>query len=157
MLERYGYPIFVIAACLVVIAHRVVKVRRKFKLPESGLAVHGPPEPKPESVVLHESRDERGSRALWAARHRDGRLVIYGQHLGSTVGEHFGAKFNEYEYGYTVAAGEVPALVQALKGEPGSDPIELLRQHLSEPKAYLHLLVGDNGVVPAEFWSRVGD
>jgi hypothetical protein len=156
MLERYGYPILVIAACLAVIANRVMKARRRLRKLEPHLPAYGPTEPKPESVVLHESRDESGSRALWAARHRDGRLVIYGQHLGSTVGEHFGKKFTEYEYGYTVAANDVPALVAALKGQLDSDPIELIRRYLSEPKAFIHLLVGDNGIVPAEFWSRVG-
>jgi hypothetical protein len=157
MLERYVYPTLTFAVCFVVIADGLKKIRRKFKKPEPYLPIYGPREPKPDSVVLHESRDESGSHAVWAARHRDGRLVIYGQHLGSTVSEHFGATFTEYEYGYTVGAGDVPALVTALKGEPGSDPIELLCRYMSDPKALLHLIVGDNGIVPAGFWSRVGD
>jgi hypothetical protein len=157
MLERYVYPILVIVVCLIVTGGGIKEVRKKFKKPEPYLPTYGPPEPKPESVVLQESRDDKGSHAVWAAHHRDGRLVIYGQDLGSTVSEHFGTTFTEYEYGYTVAAGDVPALVTALNGAPDSDPIELLRHHMSDPKALLHLVVGDNGVVPAEFWSRVGD
>jgi hypothetical protein len=42
----------------------------------------------------------------------------------------------EYEYFYTVAAEDVPALVVALGGQPGTDVIDLLVQHYCGDASY---------------------
>ncbi|MGV1004471.1 MAG: hypothetical protein ACOYEV_06810 [Candidatus Nanopelagicales bacterium] len=56
----------------------------------------------------------------------DGSLRFSGQDLGPTV-----SYDGEYEYWYSLAAEDVPALVIALGGEPGTDIIDLLESRWS--------------------------
>jgi hypothetical protein len=42
----------------------------------------------------------------------------------------------EYEYFYTVAAKDVPALIVALGGQPGADVIDLLAQNYCGDASY---------------------
>ena len=67
--------------------------------------------------------DERTSYFLDATLEDDGSLTLSGQNLGP------GASWDgEYEYWYHVEAKDVPALVVALGGEPGTDIVELLQR-----------------------------
>ena len=42
----------------------------------------------------------------------------------------------EYEYFYTIAVEDVPALVVALGGQPGTDVIDFLTQHYRGDASY---------------------
>jgi hypothetical protein len=65
---------------------------------------------------------------------RDGTLEIAGQDFGPvTKGV---SSDGEYEWFYTVAAKDVPALVLALGGKQGTDVIDLLAQRWSGDAAY---------------------
>jgi hypothetical protein len=86
----------------------------------------------------------------------DGSLRLEGQDLGASVAV-FGEGLTEYEWSWTVAAGDVPRIAQLLGGSPGTDPIPLLRSWIKDSKGRdpgQHLR--DLGV-QLEFWSRVGD
>ena len=107
-------------------------------------------------VELWQGRDHNGTRSIWAVLLADGRLKIEGQDLGPGVAI-FGEGFSEYEWDWTVAAADVPRLVEILEGSEDDDPLDLLvgwsrdsggrdpGQHLK--RAGMEL----------EFWSRVGD
>ena len=87
------------------------------------------------SVSLQNEHREDGSWLnLDASLQRDGSLRISGQDLGPvTKGI---SPDGEYEYFYTVAAEDVPALVVALGGQPGIDVLDLLEQRWSGDDSY---------------------
>ena len=108
-----------------------------------------------DPVSLFRSRDDRGTRSLWATRMGDGRLKIEGQDLGPSVAV-FGEDFSEYEWDWIVAAADVPHIAEMLGRTPGSDPIAALRSWTSaangrDPGQQLK----DAGL-QLEFWSRIG-
>lgn len=98
---------------------------------------------------------------LWSANHLfidavrepDGTLRFLGQDLNPQ--NVFGGA--EYEYALTIRAEDVPRIVAALGGAPGTDVLDLLTTH-AEPivrtgeSAFLRRLG-----IEYEFWSRVGD
>jgi hypothetical protein len=87
------------------------------------------------SVRLQNERREDGSSLSIDARlERDGTLRIIGHDLGP-VAEAISPD-GEYEWFYTIAAQDVPVLVIALGGQPGTDVIELLEQRWSGDAAY---------------------
>jgi len=87
------------------------------------------------SVSLqNEHRGDGSWLNLDASLERDGTLRIIGQDLGP-VTEGMSAD-GEYEYFYTIAAEDVPALVVALGGQQGADVIDLLVQRWSGDDAY---------------------
>jgi hypothetical protein len=106
-------------------------------------------------ITLFQSRDDRGTRTLWAILLADGRLRIEGQDLGPAVAV-FGEDFTEYEWDWIVAAADVPRIAEILGRTPGSDPIAALRSWSSaangrDPGQQLK----DAGL-ELEFWSRIG-
>jgi hypothetical protein len=108
------------------------------------------------TVQLFQSRDDRGTRSLWATTLADGRLKIEGQDLGPSVSI-FGADFTEYEWDWTIAAADVPLLPEYFGGKLGDDPIPLLGHWIKQgngrdPGQHLK----DAGL-ELEFWSRLGD
>jgi hypothetical protein len=87
------------------------------------------------SVSLQDEHRQDGSRlSLDASLGSDGSLQITGQDLGPVTNMigHDG----EYEYFYTIAAEDVPALVVALGAQPGADVLDLLEQRWSGDNAY---------------------
>ncbi len=87
-----------------------------------------------------------------ARRGIDDNLMINGQDLRS--GRAFGTEIGEYEYGFTVANGEIPKLLEALNAPPDSDVLDVLEQ--AGPEI---ITIGEStwlaGLgVEAEFWSR---
>jgi hypothetical protein len=83
-------------------------------------------------------QDEHRGDGSWlnvnATLERDGTLKISGQDFGPvTKGV---SSDGEYEWFYTVAAKDVPALVVALGGKQGADVIDLLAQRWSGDAAY---------------------
>jgi hypothetical protein len=107
-------------------------------------------------VVLRDSREEGGLRHLSAAIRPDGSLVIEGQDLGPGVERVFGAGNTEYEWTWTVAAPDVPAVTDALGGEPGEDPLAAVARWFGEHRTDPGSRLRDAGVAVA-FWSRIGD
>jgi hypothetical protein len=108
-------------------------------------------------VVLRQSRDARGSRYLEASRHEDGGIQILGQDLGPGVEEIFGAGLREYEWSWDIEATVVPAVIAALDGREGDDPLYVLAAwtvaHSGvDPGSYLQ-----KASVRINFWSRIGD
>ncbi|GAA1363831.1 hypothetical protein [Catellatospora chokoriensis] len=90
-------------------------------------------------------------RAAWATVHDDGRLTVEGQSLSR------GADFFEYEWAFTIAPADIAALVTALGGSAGDDPLALLATlYEGEARVDLRRLLDRNGV-RFGFWSRVGD
>ena len=79
-------------------------------------------------------------------------LVLVGQDLNPDPEMLLGLR--EYEYGLTVAAADVPAVVAALGGPPGADVLDLLvsRGETVVGAGETHWLAAIG--VEAEFWSR---
>ena len=104
------------------------------------------------SASLQNDHRPDGSRlTLRAELDSDGALRILGQDLGPVT--HMMSDDGEYEWGYTVAAENVPALLIALGGEPANDVIDLLEQRWSGGNVGgLESTIRASGV-PYEFWS----
>lgn len=108
------------------------------------------------TVQLFQSRDERGTRSVWATMLADGRMKLEGQDLGASV-SFFAQDMTEYEWDWTIAAADVPLLPEYFGGKLGDDPIPLIR----------HWMQQQNGRDPGQhlkdaglelgFWSRVGE
>jgi hypothetical protein len=108
-------------------------------------------------VVLHDLRDNHGTRHLSAWAAPDGSIVIEGHDLGRGVGDAFGPGLTEYEWAWTITPDHVPAAVEALGGQGVDDILRLLEVWAAnnvgrDPGTY----VKDSGV-PIAFWNRVGD
>lgn len=106
--------------------------------------------------MLRHLRDAEGVRYL-GAEWRDGAIVIEGQDLGPGVERVFGEGLTEYEWAWHVQASAVPALIAALGGTEGDDPLVLLAAWCEanggrDPGSRLR-----EAGVSVEFWSRVGD
>ena len=113
--------------------------------------------PDERRLVIWRGRDHNGSRLLEAILLADGSLRIEGQDLGAAVTAAFGNDFREYEFDWSVAAADVPHVMQALGGSPGDDPLELIQRWTQasrgrDPGQFLR----DAGV-ELRFWSRIGD
>jgi hypothetical protein len=80
-------------------------------------------------------------------------LVISGQDLQS--GQFFGSEIQEYEYGITVASGDVAKVLQALHAAADADVLDVLEQHGSElvrtGESTWLAAIG----IEADFWSRM--
>ncbi len=108
-------------------------------------------------IVLRNLRDERGLRYLGATRRPDGGIHIDGQDLGRGVENAFGAGLTEYEWTWDIEATDVPAVIAALEGREGDDPLRLLAAWSTahdgiDPGSHLK-----EAGVPIQFWSRIGD
>ncbi len=102
---------------------------------------------------MRETEDGGGSRHLSARLDDDGDLVVYGQDIGRAVEEFFGSP--EYEYGWTVPAAVVPALVEALGGERSDDVLEVLVEVREREGSRFRLrdVIDEHGI-DAACWSR---
>lgn len=108
-------------------------------------------------VVLRAERDEGGVRHLAARLSTDGDLVVEGQDIAPGVEQFFGEGNTEYEWAHTVRVADLPDLLAALGGAPGDDVLTLLEQRCSGPDAAeLSRLLGPDGPVASERWSRIG-
>jgi hypothetical protein len=107
-------------------------------------------------VVLQADVATDGRRNLSVEREGDD-VVIRGHDLGPVVTRAFGPGSSEYEWVWRIRAASVPALLTALDGQLGDDPLELVRRWSlenpgSDPGRFLK-----SASVPLEFWNRVGD
>ena len=108
-------------------------------------------------LVLRDETDGRDRRSLLAYTAPNGDFVLDGQDLGPAVEQWFGDGLREYEWTRTVAASDVPRLVELLDSSPDTDVQLALEAWLrSHPAADLEKLI-EAGGVSSTFWSRVGD
>jgi len=110
-----------------------------------------------ESVVLRDQRDDEGLRHLKAEWRQGGAIVVEGQDLGGGVEQVLGDGNREYEWAWSIGPEGVPAMVVALGGVDGDDPLALLKAWFDanggiDPGIHLR-----EAGVPVEVWSRVGD
>jgi hypothetical protein len=114
------------------------------------------PEGPLTTVTLRYRRDADGLRRLEVTRRPDGGVVIEGQDLGAGVEAIYGAGLSEYEWAWVIGPDAVPAVVAALDGLEGDDPLRLLQAWYA---AHGRLDPGSRlreAGVPIEFWSGVG-
>ena len=104
-------------------------------------------------VVLQADIDADGRRNLSVEREGDA-LVIRGHDLGPVVTRAWGAGHSEYEWAWRIPAASLPA---ALDGQPGDDPLELVRRWSAAHPGQDPGTVLKRSDVPLEFWNRVGD
>jgi hypothetical protein len=107
-------------------------------------------------VVLQANVDTDGRRNLSVGREGDD-FVIRGHDLGPVVTRAWGAGTSEYEWAWRIPAASMRAMLAALGGHPGDDPIELLRRWSEANPGRDPGLVLKRAEVTLEFWSRVGN
>jgi len=106
-----------------------------------------------KSVVLRDIKDADGVRQLNASLTGEGDLVIEGWDFGDSVERILGVR--EYEWIWTVRAGDFPVLLHALGGS--SDLLAALSQRFSDDKAAELKSFLTSHDIPHESWSRMGD
>ncbi|WKG04656.1 hypothetical protein [Mycolicibacterium sp. HK-90] len=84
--------------------------------------------------LLNEHREDGSRLDLDVYLDSSGTLRIVGQDLGA-VTECISSD-GEYEYFYTIAAEDVPALLHALGGQPGADVLDVLASNWSGDASY---------------------
>ena len=84
-------------------------------------------------------------------------VVIRGHDLGLVVTRAFGPGTSEYEWVWRIPAASLPALLAALDGQPGDDPVDVVcRWSVAHPGQDPGSAL-KRADVPLEFWNRVGD
>lgn len=104
-----------------------------------------------KSAVLRSERGSGDSRHLEASLTPEGDLVIEGQDLGDTVEKYYG--FREYEWIWTIRAGDIPILLKALG--VASDVLSALNQRFNGNNAADLKALLDSHEIPHEVWSRM--
>ncbi len=85
-------------------------------------------------VTLREERLGDDYRHLEAYVDRAGRLHIDGQDLGPGTAPV--SEDGEYEWFETIAAADVPRVVELLGGRPGEDVLDVLQRHWTGARSY---------------------
>ncbi len=104
-------------------------------------------------MILRDERLGEDWRNLWAYLDEAGNLHIDGQDLGPGTGPV--SSDGEYEWFETIAAADVPRVVELLGGEPGEDVLDVLERDFTGQRSYeLERRLRD-GDVPVELhtWS----
>ena len=107
-------------------------------------------------VTLRDLDDADGTRFL-EAEWRGGAIVIEGRDVGPGVERFWGEGNRRYEWETSIGPEAIPAMIAALGGAPGDDPLALLKARYDAGDAIdpgIHL---QNAGVPVEKWSSVGD
>jgi hypothetical protein len=111
---------------------------------------------RPDRVVLQADVAADGRRNLSVEREGDD-VVIRGHDLGLVVTRAFGPGTSEYEWVWRIPAASLPALLAALDGQPGDDPVDVVcRWSVAHPGQDPGSAL-KRADVPLEFWNRVGD
>ena len=111
---------------------------------------------RPNRVVLQADVAADGRRNMSVEREGDD-VVIRGHDLGPVVTRAFGAGTSEYEWVWRIPAASMPALLAALDGQSGDDPLEVVCRWSEahpgqDPGPFLK-----SASVPLEFSNWVGD
>jgi hypothetical protein len=111
---------------------------------------------RPNRVVLQADVDADGRRNLSVGREGDD-VVIRGHDLGPVVTRAWGAGTSEYEWVWRIPAASIPALLEALDGQPGEDPLNVIRRWSEVHPGQDPGTVLKQADVPLEFSNWVGD
>ena len=87
-----------------------------------------------KKVQLREDHDGNDHRYLSASVDDQGNLVIEGQDLGPATA--IISSDGEYEWRRTIAAKDVPRLLQLLDAAPGADVLQILAAHWTGVNSY---------------------
>ncbi len=105
-------------------------------------------------IVLRAEHSGLDSRYLSAYLDTHGALVIEGQDLGpgtwpvSTDGE--------YEWSHTIAAADIPVLLELLGAPPGADTLDVLSARFTGRRSYeLERIIRESGI-PVRTWTWSG-
>ena len=107
-------------------------------------------------VVLQADVATDGRRNLSVEREGDD-VVIRGHDLGPVVSRAWGPGTSEYEWVWRIRAASLPALLEALDGQPGDDPLKVLRRWSEVHPGQDPGTVLKRADVPLEFSNWVGD
>jgi hypothetical protein len=107
----------------------------------------------PQSVVLRNERTQTDIRYLNASFNDHGDVVIYGQDIGDGVEDFFGCR--EYEWTWTILAGDISALAKALGARKNLLAV-LKHQFEGDQAAGLGQFLKDKQI-SYRSWSRIGD
>ena len=107
-------------------------------------------------VVLQADVDADGRRNLSVEREGDD-VVIRGHDLGPVVTRAWGAGTSEYEWAWRIPPASLPGLLATLDGQPGDDPLDVVRRWSAAHPGQDPGRVLKHADVPLEFWNRVGD
>lgn len=107
-------------------------------------------------VVLRDLDDADGTRHLEAEWRMGGAIVIEGRDVGPGVERFWGEGNNRYEWEWSIGPEAIPAMIAALGGTEGDDPLALLKAWYDagdgmDPGIHLY-----EAGVPVEKWSSVG-
>lgn len=97
-------------------------------------------------VILQEWTDGKSTQYQDAALEDDGTLRVSGRDTGPRVSEFWGSSITSYEWVYVVAPERVPALISALGGVTGADPLELLSKYCETSSGQLDSLLSSPDV-----------
>ncbi len=86
-------------------------------------------------VMLREEDDGKNSRQLWAYVDADGNVHIDGQDTGPATEPV--SPNGEYEWRSTIAAKDVPRLMEVLGGAPDADVLDLLEADYAGERSYV--------------------
>ena len=105
-------------------------------------------------VVLRDLDDADGTRRLEAEWRMGGAIVIEGRDVGPGVERFWGD--DHYAWEWSIGPEAIPAMIAALGGTPGDDPLALLKAWYDagdgrDPGIHLY-----EAGVPVEKWSSVG-
>ncbi len=125
---------------------------RSSELPAALKPIHR----RPNRVVLQADVAADGRRNLSVEREGDD-VVIRGHDLGPVVTRAFGPGTSEYEWAWRIRAASLPALLAALDGQPGDDPVDVVcRWSVAHPGQDPGSVL-KRADVPLEFWNWVDD
>ena len=110
----------------------------------------------PNRVVLQADVDADGRRNLSVEREGDD-VVIRGHDLGPVVTRAWGSGTSEYEWAWRIPAASLPALLTALDGQPGDDPLDAVRRWSEAHPGQDPGSVLKRAGVPLDFSNWVGD
>ena len=122
------------------------------ELPAAVKSIHR----RPNRVVLQADVATDGRRNMSVEREGDD-VVIRGHDLGPVVTRAWGAGTSEYEWAWRIPAASLPALLAALDGRPGDDPVEVVRRWSEAHPGQDPGRVLKQAGVPLEFSNWVGD
>jgi hypothetical protein len=111
---------------------------------------------RPNRVVLQADVAADGRRNMSVEREGDD-VVIRGHDLGPVVTRAFGAGTSEYEWVWRIPAASMPALLAALDGQSGDDPLEVVCRWSEAHPGQDPGLFLKSASVPLEFSNWVGD